>query len=221
MSAIALSPEAVAKPATHGVFRDDGPLARAIGQAVGRRLPVPPFALAALGALPLFVAIAVAGDGASDALAGVVVAWFVLLAGCSTGRLDHSRWRWTGTPFVRAGEYAGLIWIGSLAGASSVPAVFALLAVVAYRHYDLVYRLRIRREVPPPWVGIAAGGWDGRLVLAYVLLVTGALPAGLYVAAGLLAVVLIGETVASWRAFLGRQGSGDVISYEDEEDEGQ
>jgi hypothetical protein len=221
VSAIALSPEAVARPATHGVFRDDGPFARLVGRALGRRLPVPPFALAAAGAIPLFVAIAATGDGASNALAGIVVAWFVALAGCSTGRLDHTRLRWMGTPFVRAGEYAGLIWIGSLAGASSVPAVFALLTVVAYRHYDLVYRLRIRREVPPAWVGVVAGGWDGRLVLAYLLLVVDALPAGLYVAAGLLAVVLIGETVAGWRAFLGRQGSGDVISYEDEEDEGQ
>jgi hypothetical protein len=48
-----------------------------------------------------------------------------------------------------------------------------------------------------------------------VLLVAGALPAGFYVAAALLAVLFVGETVAEWRRF--RLGEQPV--YDDEEDE--
>ena len=79
-----------------------------------------------------------------------------------------------------------------------------------------MYRLRHRGVVPARWVTALSLGWDGRLVLAYVLLVIGALPAGYYVMAIVLGVAFVGEAVYGW-AVIGRveQPLGD----EDEEDE--
>jgi hypothetical protein len=52
-------------------------------------------------------------------------------------------------------------------------------------------------------------------VAGVVLLAAGALPAGFWVLAGLLAVLLVGETVAEWRRF----HAGQQPVYDDEEDE--
>jgi hypothetical protein len=68
---------------------------------------------------------------------------------------------------------------------------------------------------PPGWLDAVAGGWDGRLVAAVVLLAAGALPAGLWVLAALLAVLFVFETVAEWRRF----HAGEQPVYDDEEDE--
>jgi hypothetical protein len=100
---------------------------------------------------------------------------------------------------VRLGEYATLAWLAATADA--LPAAYALLAVLAFRHYDLAYRLRHRGETPPAWLNTLAAGWDGRVILAWALLAAGLLPAAMYVWAGLLGAVSLGETVASWRRF--------------------
>ena len=86
------------------------------------------------------------------------------------------------------GEYAGLLWLGALAGASSSPAAFALLAALALRHYDLVYGLRYRGA--PVRSGSAsprAGGTAGSRSRACCS-IAGALPAGFYVLAAIIAV---------------------------------
>jgi hypothetical protein len=67
-------------------------------------------------------------------------------------------------------------------------------------------------------VSAIAGGWDGRLIAAFVLLAAGALPAGFFVAAAVLGVVFVGETVVGWVVY-GRVQR--PLVYEDEEDEGQ
>ena len=66
-------------------------------------------------------------------------------------------------------------------------------------------------------LGNLALGWDGRLVLGYILLVANALPAGFYVAAGLFASVFVTESISGWRRF-GR--AAQPATYEDEEDDG-
>ena len=195
-------------------YRDDGPIAGTLGR-VAARLPAAALALAAV--LPLLVAIAVDGDGASDALAGGVVAWAVVLGGLSRARTDVGRFRWGVPPLIRLTEYAGLLWIGALGDA--LAAAFALMAALAFRHYDIVYRLRHRGETTPRWVDLTGLGWEGRLVLGYALLVAGALPAGFFVLAGVLGVVFVVESVAGWTKAVapGRRAS----VYEEEEDEGQ
>jgi hypothetical protein len=197
------------------VYRDDGPLATAIGRALGRGIPLPAIALLLVAGLPLLVAIVLEGDGASHALVAGVLAWAVLVGGLASGRRLTDRLRWTVPSALRAIEYAGLLWIGAVAGADALPATFALLCAITYRHYETVYGLRHRGVTPPPWVGAVAGGWDGRLLAGVVLLLVGALPAGFWVLAALLVVLLVSETVAEWRRF----HAGQQPVYDDEEDE--
>ena len=216
MSAAAATQEASApteRASVLEVYRDDGPLATAIGSALGRSLPLPAIALLIVAGLPLFAAIALEGDGASEALVAAVVAWAVLVGGLASGRRLTDRLRWAVPPALRAIEYAALLWIGALADA--LPATFALLCAITYHHYEAVYGPRHRGVTPPSWVRALAGGWDGRLVLAVVLLAAGALPAAFYVLAGLFAVLFVGETIAEWRRF----HAGQQPVYDDEEDE--
>ena len=159
------------------LYRDDGPLARAVGAALRP-------------------------------------AWLKLTGG-PAGAIY--RLRWVVPPLLRFVEYSGLLWIGSADGQQSEAAAFALICVLAFRHYDIVYRLRHQGTAPPEWLANLALGWDGRLVLGYILLVAGALPAGFFIAAGLLATVFVAESIAGWRRF-GRVPQ--PVTYEDEEDEG-
>ena len=59
-----------------------------------------------------------------------------------------------------------------------MPAAFALLLAITYRHYDIVYRLRHRGMTPPRWLNRAAGGWDGRLLAGFALAAAALVPAG-------------------------------------------
>jgi hypothetical protein len=200
------------------LYRDDGPLARAIAAAL-RPLGAAPQALTiAAAAAPMFVLIALKGDDASHPAVGLTLAWLVNVAGASAGREPTDRLRWAVPAMVRLSEYSALLWLGALGGEDSQPAAFALICVLAFRHYDLVYRLRHQGVAPPRWIGNLALGWDGRLALGYILLVADALPAGFYIAAGLFATAFVAESIAGWRRF----GRGQQpVTYEDEEDEGQ
>jgi hypothetical protein len=204
------------RPSTLRTYRDDGPIARALG-AAGRAVPLPAELLALLGALAVFAAAAIGGGDSSTGVAGAVVAWLVIAGGLSAGRPETGRLGWAAPPLVRVAEYAALLWLGAVEGGDAVPAAFALLCALAFRHYDLVYRLRHRGVTPPAWVDAASLGWDGRLVLAWILLAVGALPTGFYVLAAIFAAIFVGDSVAGWR---GHQRA-DVGSYEDEDDEGQ
>jgi hypothetical protein len=172
------------------LYRDDGPLARALGRA---GLP----ALAGVVAALLPLAVALAADG-SDAGRAACAAWAVLAAGTSSGE-PAGRLAWLVPPGLRALEYAGLL--GLVAAAGSAAAGFALLAAVAFRHYDLHYRRRLRGADPPRWVGLLGGGWDGRLIVAAALLLAGAPPGVFFALAGLLAAAFAGEAAAGWIGF--------------------
>jgi hypothetical protein len=218
MSATAI-PSAAPAPVDRGsvldAYRDDGPLATALGLALGRRIPLPPIALLVVAGLPLLLAIVIEGDGASEGLVAGVVAWVVLLGGLASAHPLTDRLRWMVPPALRAIEYAGLLWIGAVANEDTLPATFLLLCAITYHHYENVYGFRHRGVRIPARVAAAGLGWDGRLVLGVVLLVVGWLPAGFYALAGLLIVLFVGETVREWREF--RLGQAPV--YDDEEDE--
>jgi len=198
-------------PAREAVYRDDGPLALGLGR-VARGAPA--LALLLAGTVGLLVVIAVAGGDASDGVAAAGVAWVILLNGASSESWPRQSFHWAVPPLVRLGEYAAIVWIGAVADAPE--GAFALLAALTFRHYDLVYRLRHRAEVPPRWLNLLAAGWEGRLIIAWVLLAAGALPEGMFIWAGLLAVVSVTETVVAWRHF-GR--SRRPAEYDDVEDE--
>ena len=142
----------------------------------------------------------------------------LLLGGLSSGRPHTDRFAWAVPGFLRVAEYGGLLWIAANAGDSSHAAAFALIAALAFHHYDLVYRPRFQGVAPPTWLGFAAGGWDGRLVLAWVLLAVDALPAGMFIMAGRARP----RRSPSSARFRGRGCRSAPLSvYEDEEDEGQ
>jgi hypothetical protein len=218
-ASVALDTAAARARGTLELYRDDGPLARLLGATLGRALALPPALGALAAALPLVLAIAFEGDGASDGLAGAVVAWALLAAGATSARPHDGRFAWSVPPLLRVVEYGGVLWIATLAGGSAPAGAFALLAAAAFRHYDLVYRLRHQAATPPGWVGTAGLGWEGRLALSFALLLAGALPAGLFIAAGLLGAVFVSESVASWMRF--SAGTRTVDYEEEEEDEDQ
>ena len=199
------------------LYRDDGPIARAIGVTLRPLARVPHSLLTLIAIVPMFVVIAVMGDSASDELVGAVLAWLVVIAGAVSGTPPTDGFRWTVPPLVRLAEYTAILWIGALAGEDSEPAAFALICALTFHHYDLVYRLRNLGIEPPRWIGDLALGWDGRLVLGYILLVADALPAGFFIAAGLFGAAFVAESIAGWRRF-GR--APHAVTYEDEEDIG-
>jgi hypothetical protein len=207
-----------ARPDPIPVYRDDGPLALALGRALGPVVKLPAPLLIVLGLLGLLAAIVIGGGDVSLGVAGAVIAWVVLTLGIASGTPPRARIRWAEPPLMRATEYTALIWIAALEGSDAYPAAFALLAALTFRHYDLVYRLRHRGVVPARWVSRVSGGWDLRLIVAFVLLAAGALPAGYFVAAGVLGVAFVSEAVYGWLA-VGRVQR--PLEYEDEEDEGQ
>jgi hypothetical protein len=211
MTAVAV----LAPPDPIAVYRDDGPLARALGSQLGRVLSLPAPLLILIGLAPVLVAAVI---GVSEPVAAVIVAWLLLTAGTSSGTRPRPKIRWAEPPLLRATEYVTLIWIAGLEGSDAYPAAFALLAALTFRHYDLVYRLRHRGVVPARWVSALGGGWDGRVLVAFLLLVAGALPAGYYVAAAVLGAAFVGEAIYGWLA-VGRVQR--PLEYEDEEDEGQ
>ena len=186
-------------PDNIAVYRDDGPIAQAIGRALGPRVPVPAMALLLLGTGTILALAAFAGSDASLGLTAAGVAFLVLTLGITNVRYPKASFHRAVPSLVRVGEYTTLAWLASTAGA--LPAAFALIAALTFRHYDLVYRLRHRAEIPPAWLNRLAAGWDGRVIIAWVLLALGALPAAMYIWAGLLGAVSVAEAAVSWRRF--------------------
>ena len=206
---------AASAASTLTLYRDDGPLARALGASLSRLARGPAPLLLVAGAAPFVAVLAFSGDDYPLALAAAV-AWLVILGGLSSARPQRGRFGWLAPPILRAVEYGGLLWFAVLHGEAAVPACFAFLAAAAFRHYDTVYRVRHQGVAAAAWVRNLSGGWDGRVVLGCLLLVTGALTAGLYVAAVLLAVMSVSESIAAWLSF--NRGQRPSM-YADEEDE--
>ena len=208
-----------ADAATIALYRDDGPLAVALGRALGRRAPGAALAWGVAALLPGLAVAAATGDDTPHGVLVAAVAWAVLAGGVASGRPITGAVRWTIPPVMRAIEFGGLLWIAAVAGPSSLPAVFALLCVLAYHHYDTVYGGRHRGAAPAPRVQVAAGGWDGRLVAATAALLAGALPAAFFVAAAVLAVAFLTVTVVEWRrvGLAGSTAPAPALAAEDEE----
>lgn len=201
MSAAATAPARAAAPARPDpivIYRDDGPLVRALGRLLGPRVRLSAPVLLLAGLAPVLAVAAFGGGDVPLPVAAAVLAWAIVLAGASHGRPARLDARWTLTPLVRLTEYAGLVWIAALEGPEAYPAAFALLAALAFRHYDLTYRLRHRGVTPAGWVNALSGGWEGRLTAGFVLLAAGALPAGYFAAAALLGACFVGEAAAGW-----------------------
>ena len=194
-------------------------IALAIGRVLGRAVPVPALALLAAGPAVLFAAVAIAGDEASPALAAAVLAWLILTVGATSARRPRASFMWAVAPLVRLGEYVDAALAGRHRGSRGVPAAFALLAVLAYRHYDLVYRMRHRGDATPAWLNRLALGWDGRLVHRLgAARARGAAGGDVRLGRRARRSLSVAETVMAWRRF---EASRRPSEYESEEDEAE
>jgi hypothetical protein len=108
---------------------------------------------------------------------------------------------WLGPPLVRGLEYGALIALTAIADPDALPACFAFLGVLAFHHYDTVYRLRHQHLAPPAWIRALGGGWEVRLAIAGVLALAGFLGPGLTAAAIVLAPVYMTESIVGWIRF--------------------
>jgi hypothetical protein len=194
------------------VYRDDGPLGALIGRA-GRGVAVGETALCVLGGALLALAAALLP---LEAIAGAAVV-AVLLVAAGSQRPHAGRLAWLVPPLLRVLEYAFLIRLTAVADGDAMPLCFALLCVLAFHHYDTVYRLRHQRVPPPAWVRAAGGGWEGRVLAACVLALAGVLGPGLLVAALGLGALFVTETVVSWVRFARAERGPQALDDEDED----
>jgi Family of unknown function (DUF5941) len=204
---------AAAAPDLPRGFREDGPPARALGRLLGPLIPAPGPALGLAGLAPLVAVAALGGGDVALPVVAGVLAWAVLVVSASRGR-PAGKGTWAEPPIVRLTEYVAFIWLAALEGSHALPSAFALIAALAFHNYDLPYRLRHQGALPPAWLGLP--GWEGRVAVAFALLALGTLPAGFYVAAGVLGTLFVVEAGASWIA-AGRRTGADP--YDDEGDD--
>ena len=129
----------------------------------------------------------------------------------------HRPLRWAVPAALRAASTAALLWIAASRATRRCPAAFALIAALAFRHYDLVYRPRFQGVAPPRWVEPSpAAGTGGCCSLRAAGRRRAARPACSSSPASS-ASLFVGECGRRVGARIGRAGSR---VYEDEEDEG-
>jgi hypothetical protein len=106
---------------------------------------------------------------------------------------------WSVPALLRLAEL-GVVAIVVLAWQPAVVVIgFWWMAVVAFHHYDTLYRA-MQGSDAPRWLGWLGLGWEGRtaLVLALALLGTAVLTTGLAIAAWLLAVLFVVIASVQW-----------------------
>jgi Family of unknown function (DUF5941)/CDP-alcohol phosphatidyltransferase len=168
--------------------RDDGWLARALARLPG---PTPPPLPAAMLAFATGLALLIARAGAAGAGAGglgVAVVLAAAVAAVAGNRSHDGPLDWLVPGALRAAEVTVVVAL-AVPGRAPWPLVFAELATAALFWYDLSARLD-RRASPLPARNWALG-WDGRLLALAVAAAAGALPVGLAVLTGYLAVVFL------------------------------
>jgi hypothetical protein len=92
-----------------------------------------------------------------------------------------------------------------------------LIAVLAYHHYDTVYRTR-QKLWPQEWMFRAGLGWDGRMLVVALAAFAGYTPLAYAALAAYLGVLFGVESVLTWTR-TGR-GEGTMVNLEDEEEAG-
>jgi phosphatidylglycerophosphate synthase len=107
----------------------------------------------------------------------------------------------------RALQYGGLLTLAALAGGLAEPAAYALIAVLAFLHYDAVYRPRYLGTAVPPKLQTVACAWPAQLALAAGLLAAGWVAEGYFAAAALLALATAVQGVSA-----ARQHGGDPLA---------
>lgn len=112
-------------------------------------------------------------------------------------RLPTGRWVWVWPSVICAVEM-GLVAAIVLGSAHELlPLAFGYLFIIAYHHYDTLYRA-IQGSRPPRWLDWLALGWEGRTILVLVALGLGALAWELRAASIWLLVVCVILASVQW-----------------------
>lgn len=191
-------------------FRDDGLVCMALGRLARGMLPPLPGAVVALVITGVLL-VAGLGEQNTPALFAPVVA--LLLTGPASTHPHNGRLDWLVPPIIRGIEYGYLAVLGFAQGVSA-PLIYVLIGVLAYHHYDTVYRTR-QRLWPQDWVFRAGLGWEGRMLIVAFVGLSGLLPFAYAALAAYLGVLFGCESVTTW-ARTGR-GSGVIVDLEEEE----
>jgi len=114
------------------------------------------------------------GDGA-DVLraqldAGPVASTIGALIPASIPKLD-GRFGWAVPVFLRALELAVIVVLIAVSDPLVIVVGFWLLFVIAYHHYDNLYR-SLQGAAAPRWLTWSGFGWDGRLAVIAILAIT-------------------------------------------------
>lgn len=206
-------------PATdiHGerllAYRDDGPLSAALGRLARGQLPPLPSAVAGALITGVLLLLGLAEERSALLFAPAMA---MLLSGPASAHPHNGRLDWLVPPMLRATEYGFLGALGIAQGVSP-PVVYVLLAVLAYHHYDTVYRTR-QRLWPAPWVFRAGLGWDGRTLIAAAAAFLGVLPFAYVGLAAYLGVLFVTESVVTWTRT--SRDTGVMVNLEEEEEAG-
>jgi Family of unknown function (DUF5941) len=194
-------------------YRDDGWISQTLGRLARGMLPPLAPALVAAG-ITMVLVLADLGGQTGPALFAPVVA--LLMTGPAATHPHDGPLDWLVPPIIRAIEYGYLAALGFAQGVSE-PLIYVLIAVLAYHHYDTVYRTR-QRLWPQEWVFRAGLGWDGRMLLVAVAALAGITPFAYAALAAYLGVLFGVESVYTWTRT--ERGEGVMVNLEEEEEAG-
>jgi hypothetical protein len=189
-------------PATVVQCRDDGAVARFLGQLLrGQLVPLPP-ALAGLAAASMLAVLGLRNLPGIIALTPLVV---MLLAAPGSSHRHDGRLDWLVPAVIQAGQY---VYIAALGFASKVPGpvIFALCATIAIRSAGLAHRAESSR--PAAWEAGEAGtsmGWEGRMLAVGLGAIFGIATFAYFALAAYLVVLICRRVLASYLA----PGEGD------------
>lgn len=176
-------------------YRDDGPLARLAARAFA--VPASSLLLTILGVVA--AAAGLLADHATTGTASVVGIAVLVLAGVLGGAGRRStRVQWLVPPLLRGGEYGVIAVLAHRTGYTETWLAYALLAVVAFHQYDIVYRLRHQLVAPAATITILGGGWEGRTILMTVATLSGALTPVLVGVIVWCGALFVSESMRSW-----------------------
>ncbi|MFD0685396.1 DUF5941 domain-containing protein [Actinomadura fibrosa] len=197
------------RPERVRIHRDDGPLCTGLGRLAGGELP--PLPGTVLAAVAVIVLLAAGSDTRPvPAICAPVVV--LLLTGPAATHPHRGRIDWLVPPIIRGIEYGYLAVLGFAQGVSA-PVVHVLIAVLAFHHYDTVYRTR-QGLWPQGWVFRAGLGWEGRMLLVAFAGLFGLIPFAYAALAAYLGVLFVSECAIAW-ARTGRGGG--MVDLEEEE----